>query len=61
MKSRSLILFLFALAASTVHLRAQTSLGTSAVGDTVKDPSGLGVPAASVKLADVQHGVSGKR
>ncbi|MEO7145651.1 MAG: carboxypeptidase-like regulatory domain-containing protein, partial [Bryobacteraceae bacterium] len=37
---------------------AQTSLGTSAVGGTVKDQSGLGVPAARVELIDVARGVS---
>ena len=37
---------------------AQTSLGTSSVGGTVKDASGLGVPSAQMELIETQRGVS---
>ncbi len=41
-------------------LGAQTSLGTSAVGGTVRDATGSAVPAATVELVDTQRGVARK-
>ena len=55
---RRIFLAVLALSFFPNGASAQTSLGTSSVGGTIKDPTGLGVPAAKVELTDTQRGAS---
>jgi hypothetical protein len=41
-------------------LMGQTSLGASAIGGTVRDINGAGIPGADLELLDVQRGISRK-
>ncbi len=53
------LIFVVAIAlVAPSRLTAQTSLGTSSVGGTIRDPSSLGVPGAAVHLFDTQRGTT---
>ncbi|MDQ2946289.1 MAG: carboxypeptidase-like regulatory domain-containing protein [Acidobacteriota bacterium] len=43
---------------ATLVAYAQTSLGTSSLGGTVTDSSGLLIPNARVELTDTEHGLT---
>lgn len=52
------LMFVMAITFVPSRLTAQTSLGTSSVGGTVRDPSSLGVPGVAVQLFDTQRGIT---